>query len=150
MAPSGEVRPARESDIPALLGLIESLFAIETDFTFEAAKTERALRMILDSPAAQIFVYEAGGKVIGCATLHALISTAEGGPAGQVEDVVVAADARGKGVGQALLTALGNEARARGMTRLQLFADLKNDPALKFYAANGWTELDLIGRRKRL
>lgn len=150
MAPAGEVRPAREADIPALLGLIESLFAIETDFTFDAGRTGRALRLILQSPAAQIFVYEANGQVIGCATLHTLISTAEGGPAGHVEDVVVAAEARGQGVGRALMAALGDEARARGMTRLQLFADLKNEPALKFYAADGWTELDLIGRRKRL
>lgn len=150
MPAKGHVRPASESDIPALLALIETLFAIETDFTFDAARTGRALRLILESPAARILVYDEGGTVKGAATLHTVISTAEGGPAGLVEDVVVAKSARGEGIGQALMAAIADEARARGMTRLQLFADLNNQPALDFYAANGWTALDLIGRRKML
>lgn len=150
MPAEGHVRPASESDIAALLALIETLFAIETDFTFDAEKTERALRLILASPASRIFVYDAQGMVLGTATLHTLISTAEGGPAGHVEDVVVAPGARGQGIGRALMGAVATEARARGMTRLQLFADLKNQPALDFYAADGWHALDLIGRRKML
>jgi len=150
MPGAGKVRKAREDDIPALLGLIESLFAIETDFTFEPAGTERALRMILAGPDAQILVYEADGRVLGTATLHTIVSTAQGGLAGQVEDVVVARGAQGRGIGRKLMDAVAEEARARGIVRLQLFADKKNDPALKFYAANGWSELDLIGRRKML
>jgi GNAT superfamily N-acetyltransferase len=83
------------------------------------------------------------------ASIQTLISTAEGGPVGLVEDVVVAKSWRGRGIGQNLLEALGDWARQHGLTRLQLLADRHNRNALDFYAKDGWQPTALICLRKK-
>ena len=82
------------------------------------------------------------------ATLQVVISTAEGGPAGLIEDVVVGESHRGCGLGQALMDHLVAWAGERGLTRLQLLADRDNRPALDFYRKQGWTMTSLIALRK--
>ena len=79
-----------------------------------------------------------------------VVSTAEGGPALLVEDVVVDANHRGRGVGRALLAALADWARGRGVRRLQLLADGTNGPALAFYDRLGWRATALVCRRLTL
>jgi GNAT superfamily N-acetyltransferase len=92
---------------------------------------------------------EAEGQVVGLASAQILISTAEGGPAGLVEDVVVAEGWRGRGIGRKLVAALEQWAATRGATRLQLLADRDNRPALRFYDAIGWERTRLICLRKK-
>jgi GNAT superfamily N-acetyltransferase len=76
------------------------------------------------------------------------ISTAEGGPALLVEDMVVKSNWQGRDVGRQLLHALGNWAKKRGISRLQLLADRNNDKALGFYQKLGWRITSLITLRK--
>jgi GNAT superfamily N-acetyltransferase len=68
---------------------------------------------------------------------------------GLVEDVVVAERWRGRGIGQQLMTAIGDWARRHGLTRLQLLADRHNRKALDFYAKAGWQPTQLICLRER-
>ena len=67
-----------------------------------------------------------------------VISTAEGGPAVLVEDMVVDPAHRRRGVGRSLMTAMARWAAEQGATRLQLLADKNNPPALAFYERVGW------------
>jgi GNAT superfamily N-acetyltransferase len=67
-----------------------------------------------------------------------------------VEDLIVGAQARGCGVGRALLAALLDWARAGGATRAQLLADAGNAPATAFYDHVGWQPTNMIARRMRL
>ena len=144
------VRPATMADLDALTALLQVLFAIEADFACDAARQRRGLAMMLASPAACVLVAEANGQVIGMATGQTTISTAEGGFALLVEDVVVEAGWRGKGIGRRLLTALAGWAGAKGIGRLQLLADRNNQPALDFYRRIGWQHTELICLRQRL
>lgn len=144
------IRRATAADVPFLLPLLEALFALETDFDFDAAKADAGLRALLGAPGATILVAERGLRVVGMVTLQELQSTAEGGPAGLVEDFVVADGARGTGVGRRLAQALADEARARGYTRLQLLADRRNEAALEFYRRQGWHGTELVALRLRL
>ena len=82
------------------------------------------------------------------ATVQILISTAEGGHVGQVEDVVVREDCRRRGVGRRLMTALTAWADQRGLMRLQLLADRLNQQALCFYCKMGWRVTGLVCLRK--
>jgi GNAT superfamily N-acetyltransferase len=148
--PSCHIRFALESDIPDLVALLQDLFAIEADFQGDPLKQEQGLRLLLENPGGQIFVAEERGRVIGLCTLQVLISTAEGGAVGLIEDVVVASDRRGCGVGRRLLAALETWAKQRGLTRLQLLADRTNRPALDFYRRLDWQETQLIALRKHL
>ncbi len=95
-----------------------------------------------------IVAERAAAGVVGMVTTQLVVSTAEGGPAALVEDMVVAPDHRMRGTGRWLLRAAEAWARERGATRLQLLADRNNDPALRFYRRMGWRSTDLVCLRQ--
>lgn len=144
------IRPARPDDLDALVDLLRILFGIEADFDFDAARQRQGLAMLLAHETAVILVAEAAGQVIGMCTGQMTISTAEGGFALLVEDVVVAQNWQGKGVGRELLAALEQWAEARKIGRLQLLADRNNGAALEFYRKLGWQSTELICLRRRI
>jgi GNAT superfamily N-acetyltransferase len=143
------VRAAEVRDIKAMIALLRDLFAIEADFGFDAALQRRGLKLLLASPTAQVFVAEINRMVIGMCTAQWVISTAEGGRSGWVEDVVVAPPFRGRGVGEKLLGAVEEWAAVEGITRLQLLADRGNQAAHEFYRKRGWTETRMVAFRKK-
>ena len=144
------IRPANPDDLDALVELLGMLFGIEADFAFDAARQRRGLAMLLAHEAAVVLVADAAGQVIGMCTGQMTISTAEGGFALLVEDVVVAQNWQGKGVGRALLAALERWAADRNIGRLQLLADRNNAAALEFYRKLGWQGTELICQRRRI
>lgn len=144
------IRPARPDDLEALVDLLRILFGIEADFDFDAARQRQGLAMLLAHETAVILVAEAAGQVIGMCSGQLTISTAEGGFALLVEDVVVAQSWQGKGVGRELLTALEQWAGSRKIGRLQLLADRNNAAALEFYRKLGWQGTELICQRRRI
>jgi len=144
------IRPARPGDIDSLTELLKILFTIEEDFVFDEMRQRRGLRMMLDNDRACILTAEADGQVIGMCSGQLTVSTAEGGPALLVEDVVVRGDWHGRGIGRRLMESLGAWAGEKGASRLQLLADRNNGPALDFYGKLGWQTTELICLRKRL
>ena len=144
------VRPARMEDLERLVGLLDLLFTIEADFRPDPARQQQGLALLLDDERARVLVAERADGVVGMCTGQLVVSTAEGGPALLVEDVVVDADHRGRGVGRALLAALADWASSRGVRRLQLLADGTNGPALAFYDRLGWLATALVCRRLTL
>lgn len=78
-----------------------------------------------------------------------LISTAEGGIAALVEDMVVSMEYRGRGIGSKLLSAVEDWAIRQGATRLELLADHGNTPALEFYEKKAWYQTRLICLHKK-
>jgi len=132
---------AAREDLPALVELLSALFAIEKDFAVDRLKQERGLLLLLSSPdraAIMVCREKRTGDVLGMATAQLLVSTAAGGLSAQVEDVVVRADARGRGIGTRLLDACGDWSRERGAMRLVLSADERNQRAEEFYFRRGW------------
>lgn len=144
-----EIRDASRSDIEGILLLIEELFSIEEDFEFDKAKAEKALNILIDSHGAFVMLACENDEILGLCTMQTLISTAEGGQVGLVEDMVVAEGHRGRGIGSMLLKALEKRASENGLLRLQLLADRNNLPALDFYARNKWCRTQLICLRKK-
>ena len=145
------LRPARAEDVDALLILLNQLFEIESDFSFNEDRQRQGLELMLSERRNRcVLVAEVAGSVIGMASAQALISTAEGDYVGLIEDVVVHRDYRGEGVGKKLLAALETWAERHGLTRLQLLADRSNQPALRFYSKAGWSETKMIALRKAL
>lgn len=143
MNSSVNLRPAKQEDIDGMSKLLSQLFSIEADFMPDEEKQRRGLRMLLDALGAYVLVAEEQGSVIGMATVQVLVSTAEGGHVGLVEDVVVDHECRSKGIGSALLDQLKVWAEDNGLTRLQLAADRDNSDALGFYAEKGWKQTNL-------
>lgn len=143
------IRPALAADIPAMCELLEALFGMEADFTFDPAHAQRGLELLLNEARAAVLVADDAGLAIGMVTMQETISTAEGGHVGLVEDMVVHDDYRGRGIGRALLSAIEQEARSRGYSRVQLLADRDNWPAREFYEICGWLPTALVGLRRR-
>jgi ribosomal protein S18 acetylase RimI-like enzyme len=144
------IRTAKPSDIPQLVELLKELFTIEADFDFDQEKQACGLNLLLNSEKDCVLVAELLGdnKVLGMCTIQPLISTAEGGPVGLLEDLVVAADFRHQGIGAKLLAEAVNWAECQGLRRLQLLADKNNLSALNFYQKQGWESTQLVCLRK--
>ena len=144
------IRPAQPGDLDGLVELLQVLFAMESDFTPDADRQRQGLMRFMANRGRQrqILVAEAEGRVVAMATVQRLISTAQGGPVGWVEDVVVQEAYRGRGLGRNLMTALVEWAVSHGLTRLQLLADQENRTALSFYHRSGWHSTHLICLRQ--
>ena len=142
-----DIRQAKHGDLPVLVGLLHQLFSLEQDFEPEPDRQRRGLALLLDSPQAAVLVAEFEGRLVGMLTVQILVSTAQGGAVGLVEDVVVDAAHRGRGIGEAMLAYLRHWSRQRGLSRLQLLADRDNLRALEFYRKQGWTTTALCGLR---
>ncbi|MCG8016747.1 MAG: GNAT family N-acetyltransferase [Candidatus Thiodiazotropha sp. 'RUGA'] len=138
------VSSVQSSDIDKMVDLLRQLFSIEADFNVDPDKQRRGLELLQESEAAEIFVVRsARQEVVAMATLQLVVSTAEGGLVAWMEDVVVDADHRGRGVGEFLLSHINRWVESRGIKRVQLVADRDNRSALEFYKKQGWQEINL-------
>jgi GNAT superfamily N-acetyltransferase len=139
------IRPAGFGDIEGMISLLQILFSIEADFSFDREKQQRGLAMMLtDCSNRCIMVAEAEGRVVGMCTVQILISTAEGGLSALIEDLIVAEGCRGQGIGKELLRAITSWAKNLGVRRLQLLADRNNAGGLEFYQKQVWQITELI------
>jgi GNAT superfamily N-acetyltransferase len=133
------VREARVGDLDAMVELLGHLFKQESDFAPSASKQRRALALILSQPSAgQLFVLTVDDKVLGMVSLLFTISTAEGGKAAWLEDLVVKPEQRGRGLGTRLLRAAVDWARREGITRITLLTDSDNVGARGLYLRHGF------------
>ncbi len=142
------IRPAVVADIDVLEHLLNQLFTIEQDFTPDSNKQRRGLELLLEASNAYVVVAMHEETIVGMATLQTLISTAEGGACGLIEDVVVDESQRGRGIGKALMNHLVSWADQKGLTRIQLLADRDNTGALDFYRKQGWCVTSLTALRR--
>jgi ribosomal protein S18 acetylase RimI-like enzyme len=111
-----------------------------------AAALERALELFLARPELG-FVWLARDRgdiaaaALGACVVCYAISTSRGGLVAKLDDVTVAADARGKGVGGAMLEALARHLRASGVTRVDCGCHRDNVRAWRFYEKLGFAPL---------
>jgi GNAT superfamily N-acetyltransferase len=83
------------------------------------AADEYYAELLLKDRAAEILGARIDGKLVGFAVFFDMPDTMTGMRAGQLDDLYVDHDARGKGAGRALIDALITEAKARGWTQLR-------------------------------
>jgi [ribosomal protein S18]-alanine N-acetyltransferase len=109
---------------------------------FPASAWERATMQaeIASEWGRYIVAVDADGRALGYAGLRAV------GVEGDVQTIAVALDARGRGIGRALLDELLAEAGRRGVRELFLEVRADNDVARGLYASVGFAE---IGVRPR-
>ncbi|GAB3484679.1 GNAT family N-acetyltransferase [Azotobacter salinestris] len=146
-----EIRPATPADIPALCFLLDQLFAQEAEFTPDRAAQQRGLAAIIESPeVGGILLAEENGRPLGMVNLLYTVSTALGAPVALLEDMVVDAAARGRGLGTQLLEAAIATARQHGCLRITLLTDADNLDAQRFYARQGFARSPMIPLRRAL
>jgi GNAT superfamily N-acetyltransferase len=139
-APPAVIRvvPATERDTPVILSFIHRLAEYERMAELCIA-TEDGIRQTLfgDDPAAEVILGYDGETPVGFALFFHNYSTFLAQRGLYLEDLFVIPEARGKGVGFALLSALAGIALSRDCGRME-WAVLKwNELAIDFYLRIG-------------
>ena len=128
-----EIRPADRVDddlVAAFATLIPQLSSSSPPPTADE------LQAIVDTPDSVLFVARLDGRVVGSLTLACYrIPT---GLKAWIEDVVVDADARGQGVGEALNRAAVAEAAHRGAKNVSLTSRSSREAANRLYRRLGF------------
>ena len=146
------VRVATVDDVGVILGFIRALAAYER-LADAVIADEAALAATLfgPRPAAEVLLVEADGRPRGFALFFTSYSTFLAKPGLYLEDLFVEPDARGRGLGLALMATLAGICVARGYGRFEWSVLDWNQPALDFYRALGaapqdeWTVQRLTG-----
>ena len=137
------IRPATPADVPVILRFIRELAAFEREPDAVEA-TEPMLQEALfgGQPAAEAVIAEDETGPLGFALFFHSFSTWAGRRGVYLEDLYVTPEARGRGVGGALLRHIAALAVARGCARFEWSVLDWNDDAIAFYRAMGAVGMD--------
>lgn len=138
MSDSITIRPATDSDIPAILGFIRALAKYER-LEHECIATEQGLRKTLfgTRPYAEVVFACVDDTPVGFALFFHNYSTFLGKPGIYLEDLFVNPEARGRGIGKRLLQWLAKTAVERDCGRLEWAVLDWNEPSIRFYKSLG-------------
>ena len=129
--------PARQPDVIALLeagdAFALSLYPAENYYGLEVDELEK--------PGVTLFVARDAAAVVGTA---ALVERGDG--TAELKRMFVAPEARGLGVGGALLTAVERLAAASGVRLLQLETGVPQLAAIALYEKSGFTHIPQFGQ----
>lgn len=146
------IRPAVSGDFRLIAELIYEL--AEYDRLGHAVRFENTVlreHLFGPRPVAEVLIAEVDDEPEGFALFYYNFSTFEGRPGLYLEDLFVRPQARGRGLGKALLANLAELAVERGCSRLQWSVLDWNAPAIAFYenlgakAVEGWSVMRLDG-----
>ena len=128
------IREAVPDDAQTILDFIVGLAEFENEPRSTVEATVESIRRdgFGDDRLFETLIAERAGQPLGMALFFPHYSTWTGTPALYLEDLFVAAEARGTGAGFALMQALAEIAEARGWKRLDLSV-LDWNPARQFY-----------------
>jgi len=133
------VRCAKGSDVPQLLALVRRYWQFEGLGTFDALRLEVLLQELIRSPVrGQVWVAERTGTLCGYLVLVYLVSLEHQGLMAEIDELFVLPEARGVGLGSALLGAAEAALAHAGCVRLQLQLAVANEAARAFYARRGY------------
>jgi GNAT superfamily N-acetyltransferase len=105
------IRPAGRSDADRLFPLVEQ-FA--TSYRPDRAAFDRNFPLLLDADHADCVVAELGGALLGYALAFRLVTLYANGIVVELQELMVAPDHRGRGVGRRLVESIVERAQAAG------------------------------------
>lgn len=137
------IRSARAEDIPLIAQFIRDLAEYER-LAHEVRFDEAVLKEMLFGPRpyAEVLIGEIDGAPQGFALFFHNFSTFEGKPGIYLEDLFVRPEARGSGLGKALLKRLAALAVERDCARLEWSVLDWNEPSIQFYLGLGAKAMD--------
>jgi len=132
------IRAVARAELPTLLELIRQLAAYERRLEqVVATETDLERTLLGQPPVAEAVLAWQGAQAVGYAVYYPVFSTFRGRAALYLEDIFVVSEARGQGVGYALMRYLAQVARQRGYDRIEWSVLDWNAPALAFYRKLG-------------
>lgn len=122
---------------PATPAHLDAIMALETASFVQDAWSREMMHDELTSIHNEYSVAMVGARLVGYAGLRA----PERGREADVQTIAVAEDARGRGIGRALMERMLAQARARGMREVFLEVRADNPVAQGLYRSLGFTQL---------
>lgn len=132
------IREATEVDLPAILSLYAQLGQDDgTVLDFDDAG--RIFARLKTYPDYRMYVALAGCRVVGTFALLIMDAIAHhGARSGILEDVVVEAGLRNRGVGRKMMAYAGNLCREKGCYKIALTSNRNREAAHRFYESLGY------------
>ena len=152
--PPVTIRPVRREEVPAVWEMLRGLAEYEkmTDIlTGDAASVEVAL-FPASGPKIEVIVAESAGELLGYALFYPVFGSFRARWRMWLEDLFVKPEARGRGAGVLLLSALCRIVIERGWYSVDWEVLDWNEPALEFYRrvgghdrGSGWVNYRIDG-----
>ena len=137
------IRVATEADVPLILYFIKALAEYERLADRVIATEDKVRATLFGHPRfAEVLMAEWDGEPAGFALFFHNYSTFLAQPGIYLEDLFVKPEARGKGIGKALLGRLAAIAKSRNCGRVEWAVLTWNKPSIDFYESIGAVALD--------
>jgi len=152
LATEATIREAGDGDVAAIASAVESLLLELGGRRPERHELEAETRALLEEPAGgSALIAEADGDVVGVLSASWQRAIHVPGVYATIQDLWVDEDWRSRGVGAELVEALASQARARGVSRLEVGLPRETFAAIasteSFYSRNGFEHLGPRMRR---
>ncbi|MCF6326131.1 MAG: GNAT family N-acetyltransferase [Devosiaceae bacterium] len=135
---SVSIRHAVKGDEGLVFDFIIALAKYEK-LEHEIAANKEDIARDLFGPSPRVFceIAEIGGQPVGFALWYYTFSTFRGKHGIWLEDLFVDPDARGSGIGKALMSHLAEKCHCEGLPRLEWWVLKWNTPSIDFYKSLG-------------
>jgi GNAT superfamily N-acetyltransferase len=140
------IREVTVEDTDRVVGLLHQLWPEKrTDIAAMSGVVEK----YVEDPRYWIFGYEDEGTLLGVITVSFRWTLFHGGEAAIIEDLIVDAGRRRKGIGAALVRLVENKIRRqRGVTAIEVESDLPRQEAHAFWESMGYSRLGFQFRKE--
>ena len=133
------IEDPRQAEVEALITALDdysnALYPPDSNHLLDIAS--------LAKPDVVFFVARQDGKAIGCGAFRLLDKRH-----GEIKRMYVPHEARGRGLGRAVLATIETEAKRRGVRRLSLETGIHNHEALNLYRRAGYEDCPAFGPYK--
>jgi len=139
------VREATESDLPAIGKLLEELVnAMDNAEGIDPGIAARTCEQVLNDASSHILVAATEGMPVGFINFTVRQTILHQNPSGLIDELVVAEEYRGKGVGKQLVQAAIEKCRRLGCCEVEVSTEKTNVKAREFYKQCGFEERGML------
>jgi ribosomal protein S18 acetylase RimI-like enzyme len=130
---------ADENDLPAIVELLAKLASSLQDArTPDQQQLISNCLSIIHHPHSRILLAKQDHETIGMLSISMRRTALHPAPSALIDELIVAEEHRGKGIGSSLLTAAIDMCRQIGCCEVEVSTEMSNENARAFYTASGF------------
>ena len=141
---------ATKSDVDLILGYMQDFYAID-DYPFDAEKSRANLKeFIADEALGVLYLIHEASQPVGYLTLTFGYSFEYGGRDAFIDELYLTEEARGKGIGSAVMMLLEEQAKVHKVKAIHLEVEPHNVKGNRIYQKAGYVSNDRKLMTKRI